>query len=457
MKTNQEIFIDNFRCFKDFNFEMSRINILIGENSSGKSSLLKLLLALKQTIEEPEISNLILNGSLVDLGNYKEAIYYHDEKESISFGFMFGEDLLEYFKYFFLYESPTKNKEISTHITKASKFKTYVNILLNKELNSHKNISTKFSNEFLGEIEIEIHNTKAELQLGETPQCTLNYKRKIDNEIYQFSEIGYDGKGFLSIIHSDDLNSQIKKRKLDSIIFFEIAYLLLNQNLLESFLLNIIYLNPLYTTPRRIYFKKDAQSSYKENNLEKFANQISNDIVSTKDMKEFSKILSDFGIVDNIKLLTSKDFPVSEIKVTIKELTSNIYDVGYGVSLQIPMLFEAFLSEKKYGNLFLIEQPEIHLHPRLQAKFIDVLLSMGNKNSYIIETHSEHIVRMLQVLIKEKKYKIKPEDVKIYYFSRGENTFNVSEHTILQNGHLDKNFPSGFYDNSYNLTKSLLF
>ena len=121
------------------------------------------------------------------------------------------------------------------------------------------------------------------------------------------------------------------------------------------------------------------------------------------------------------------------------------------------MLFETFLSEKAYGNTFLIEQPEVHLHPRLQAKFIDTLLGMGKNNSYVIETHSEHIVRMLQVLVKEKKHKIKPDDVKIYYFTRDSKEFKIETFSILENGHLDKVFPSGFFDNSYNLTKSLMF
>ena len=454
---NQEIHINNFRCFKDFNFEMSRVNILIGENSSGKSSLLKFLLSIKQTLDDPEISNLILNGQLVDLGNFKESVYFHKDEEKISFGFMFGEDLLTFFKYFFYSETgkTTKFKNVKA----ASKYKTYVYYSVNKELNNHKKVSTKFTNEYLGEVEIKVLSAKNknEVEIGDHPVCSVIYNRKSDGQKYTFKDVGYESKGFISSVFSQDLRSEVKEQKLADEIYFEIAYFLINQNLVEMYFNNLIYLNPLNTSPQRFYFKRDAQSSFKKINLDKFANQVSNSSISEDDMIEFGEILSQYGIVDKIELHVSNDFPVSEIRVELKDLISNISDVGYGVALQIPILFEAFLSEHRYGNLLLIEQPEIHLHPRFQARFIDVLLSMGNKNNYIIETHSEHIVRMLQVLVKEKKHGIKSSDIKIFYFTRENDSFQVSEHNILSDGHLDKNFPTGFYDNSYNLTKSLLF
>lgn len=452
---NKEIFINNFRCFRSFNCELSKVNILIGENSSGKSSFIKLLLALKQTIDEPEISNLILNGSLVDLGNFKETIYYHNENECISFGFMFGDDLNEYTKYFFHYEH--KKNIIYNFIKEFTKQKTYIYITIDKNLNDHQNVITKFSNEKLGELEIKINTVKNNRQIDDDTTCDLIYKRISDNTIYTIRNVTYESKAFLSYVLAINLRSEIREQGYNDEIYYEISVFLLTQNLLEIYLKSIVYLNPLSTKPQRIYFKKDAQSSYKENNLEKFANQISNNTISKKSMREFANILCKYGIIDNIELLTSKDFPVSEIKVQIKDLISNIYDVGYGVALQIPILFEAFLCDQKGGNTLLIEQPEVHLHPSLQAKFIDTLLSIGQNNTYIIETHSEHIIRMLQIIVKEKKYKIKPDDIRIYYFSRGNQEFNVSRHFIKSNGQLDISFPSGFYDNSYNLTKSLLF
>lgn len=453
---DQEVYINNFRLFQDFNLGLSRINILIGENSSGKSSFLKLLLALKQTIEDPDISSLILNGAMVDLGNYKEAVYFHEEDTPITFGFSFDKSLFNFFMMFFGYEIRNKNPEFESLLKKATQNKTSIKFTLDKELTNHKKIKTQFHNKNLGEMALIVETAKEEVSLSEGTRCSIIYNRKIDSTLYEFKNLRYDAKAFLSLVYSQELINMVKEKEISTIIFYEIAIFLLSQNLTEEFLRNIKYINPLSTRPERFYFKKDLQSKYKENNLEKFANQISNNTISSKEMKEFQSILAEFGIVDNIKLNSSKEFPVVEIKVELKDLVSNIYDVGYGVGLQVPLIFEAFMSEKNHGNHFLIEQPEVHLHPRLQAKLIEILIGLGTKNSYIIETHSEHIVRMLQVIVKEGKYNIKPNDISIYYFSRGEKAFEISRYKILENGHLDKTFPSGFYDNSYNLTKSLI-
>jgi predicted ATPase len=127
------------------------------------------------------------------------------------------------------------------------------------------------------------------------------------------------------------------------------------------------------------------------------------------------------------------------------------------VSLQIPIIFEAFIAEQNGGETFLIEQPEIHLHPKLQAKFIETLLRLGDKNNYIIETHSEHIVRMLQVIVKDTKFNLNCDETKIFYFSRGNDSFEISEHPLDKDGKMSKPFPTGFYDSSYILTKKLMF
>lgn len=128
------------------------------------------------------------------------------------------------------------------------------------------------------------------------------------------------------------------------------------------------------------------------------------------------------------------------------------------MSLQIPIIFQAVLSEfyTRNGETLLIEQPEVHLHPNLQSKFIETLLSIGNKNRYFIETHSEHIIRKLQVLVKQKKFSLKPDDITIHYFKREPKQFKISSHRIEKDGRLNPQFPTGFFDTSYNLIKELL-
>ena len=166
------------------------------------------------------------------------------------------------------------------------------------------------------------------------------------------------------------------------------------------------------------------------------------------------------GIAKEIKILKEKNSMAMELRVRVgsSNVLSNIKDVGYGVPLQIPILFQSILSEanKKKGLIF-IEQPEIHLYPRLQASFIETLLSIGDNNSYFIETHSEHIIRKLQILIKNRKLNLKPEDISILYFKKNGDISSVVQHLLNESGRLNPPIPSDFFDTSYNLIKDLMF
>ena len=112
---------------------------------------------------------------------------------------------------------------------------------------------------------------------------------------------------------------------------------------------------------------------------------------------------------------------------------SNISDVGYGVSLQLPIILKCYLAEvlpERRGSIIFIEQPEVHLHPKLHAKLIETLFSLSKHTSYFIETHMQHIIRKMQVLVKEKSNKFSPEDVTIHYMIRNEEDTNVTVHSI---------------------------
>ncbi|HXU28159.1 MAG TPA: AAA family ATPase, partial [Bacteroidia bacterium] len=97
----EKIVIDNFRSFKDQEFNFSKVNILIGENSGGKSSFLKFILALKQTVLNKGV-NLKLNGDYVDLGNYYEVIHQHEVEKNLSFSFEFGKEYVDYYYKFLI-------------------------------------------------------------------------------------------------------------------------------------------------------------------------------------------------------------------------------------------------------------------------------------------------------------------------------------------------------------------
>ncbi|GAB3557857.1 hypothetical protein GCM10027577_47720 [Spirosoma fluminis] len=99
---------------------------------------------------------------------------------------------------------------------------------------------------------------------------------------------------------------------------------------------------------------------------------------------------------------------------------------------------------------FLLEEPESNLHPKFQSLLSDMLVSAKNKFGYqfIIETHSEYLIRKLQYLT--AKGEIKPEDTVIYYFNDPNNVpageKQVKKINILEDGSLSDDFGPGFYD-----------
>ena len=120
------------------------------------------------------------------------------------------------------------------------------------------------------------------------------------------------------------------------------------------------------------------------------------------------------------------------------------------------------LSEIMSGEIktIMIEQPELHLHPKLQSElsivFNDIVLLNDDKDFYIIvETHSEHIIRKTQVLIAKGDLDKKNIGVNYLYKENGET--KVKKMIFEKNGFLKEPWPDGFFDESYNLSKELLF
>jgi len=155
--------VKNFRGFEDETFDFSRINILIGENSAGKSSILKFLLALKQSLQMPysQDYNLTLSGNEADLGNYYETIYNHETERNLGFAFEFGEDYRKEYAEAMINgikrnDSIHKEKDIKIINEIASKITSSVIVEyeMNQDLSNHLNIKTEFYNQELGNIKL---------------------------------------------------------------------------------------------------------------------------------------------------------------------------------------------------------------------------------------------------------------------------------------------------------------
>ncbi len=118
-------------------------------------------------------------------------------------------------------------------------------------------------------------------------------------------------------------------------------------------------------------------------------------------------------------------------------------DVGFGISQILPFLVQCFAAERQVIS---IEQPEVHIHPKLQADLGDLLamtIREPHQHQFLIETHSEHLILRLQKLIRHGK--LTPEDVSIIFVSRGPNGSRAQRLRLDEDGDFADDWPGGFF------------
>lgn len=128
-------------------------------------------------------------------------------------------------------------------------------------------------------------------------------------------------------------------------------------------------------------------------------------------------------------------------------------DVGIGISQVLPVLVMAYGSQ---GKLLAMEQPEIHLHPALQAELGDVFIeaALGERqNTFILETHSEHLILRLMRRMRETYQRketglpaITSADVSVLYVEPDGARSIVREMPLNELGELVKSWPGGFFE-----------
>lgn len=135
-----------------------------------------------------------------------------------------------------------------------------------------------------------------------------------------------------------------------------------------------------------------------------------------------------------------------ELKITtdIKDMEQDLTHVGVGVSQILPILVMCFLAGK--GDSIILEQPELHLHPKVQTRLADFFVSMNALDKQcILETHSEYLINRLRYLVAKTDDNSIAKDTMIYFVEKEDGHSIYRSITINKYG-IIADWPKGFFD-----------
>jgi hypothetical protein len=425
--------LTNFRSFKQSGpVSFGRLNILIGANSSGKSSLLSSLLLLKQTLEDANLENfLVTDGRIVNLGGFTDLAFAHSPLEGIGISLTLDRDFI------------------------ADRFASF-------------NLMAERGNPRAKPIE----PTRVDLRFGcnrRNRQFYIKNAQVVSEDGLIILKAGCYSNGKTAWVESS-LAPQLKpsaisfshflpstwgKKPARSIEGHNLSRVLLRQQgVWERAFRDMTYIGPVRNTIQMRYPVTGESPTGVGVRGENLLAVLFQDQRSSRRRRRFlltklNKWLEGhFGFVTDIKLepltkdrsvyaLTGLD-PRTSVRV-------NLSQVGFGVSQAAPIIVQGFLSPEK--SCMLIEQPEIHLHPAAQADLGDLFIEIMREGKQLfIETHSEHMILRIRRRIAEGA--IEAGLVKLLFVDKGKEGSTVTPLELDARGQIS-NWPKGFFEEGY--------
>lgn len=181
--------------------------------------------------------------------------------------------------------------------------------------------------------------------------------------------------------------------------------------------------------------------------------------ITTRDICDTS-IVDESSKLFRRGLLTKAERAVKIAVIRLNNLKLGVFvpvhDVGVGLAQIIPILVSGIgKGYRNFSEPTFVEQPELHLHPKLQMQIADFFANTKNaKNKkWIIETHSEHIaLRLLRRLrettrnkLENQDFAVNPDDLAFYYFDPGDTATEVTRLRVTPAGEFLDRWPKGFF------------
>jgi predicted ATPase len=430
--------IQNFKSWKDTGtIQFGALTGFFGTNSSGKTSILQFLLMLKQTVESSDRSRILDLGdenSYVDLGTMQDIIHNHDNPGNLNFDISWLHKEPFYIANFLNFTV----KPIQPTVAFSSSIKyeddiitleSFRYFITDNEIGISKNAHPKGS----------IPNYEF---TGDGPQF-LSFKSTKRHSLILQSPKFY---GFPSAVYNDFLNTEI----LGDLV-----------NGLEKAFYETFYLGPLRAYPKRLYTWAGGQTSGVGNSGEyAVAAMLSSrqrgitiilDDKTRHSLEEhIAYWLKELGLIHSFAVRpiapNRKEYEV-RVRKTADAPEVFITDVGFGVSQLLPVLVLLFYVPE--GSTIILEQPEIHLHPAVQAGLADVILDAIKRRNVqiILESHSEHLLQRLQTRIAENKV-VSADQVKLYFTKFEKEASEMEQLKLDEYGNI-LNWPRNFFGDSF--------
>lgn len=434
-----QLAFSNFKSWRDTgNIRLAPITALFGSNSSGKSSVLQMLLLLKQTADSPDRSQVLNFGddrSLVDLGTFQDVLFAHDLTNPLQVrmawtlphrleiadparksGALFAGDAIE----------------LATGIEWEANGEPGLGRAVVREM------GYRFSGETFAMVQADAKALEYDLRSGfrfvRAPGRP--WKLPPPSKFYGFPDqvrAYFQNASFLS-----DLELQF-----------------------EELFARLFYLGPLREYPKRQYSWAGAQPSDMGLRGERVVDAL---LASRESGTKLSRgrghkrqtveervaeWLKELGLIDSFEVRPiTKGGRLFQVWVRRAPEAAEVLitDVGFGVSQILPVITLCYYAPE--GSTLLLEQPEIHLHPRVQAGLADVLVdAMKTRNIQIIlESHSEHLLRRLQRRVADET--IEPDQAALYFCSMEEGESHLTPLDLDPYGNI-RNWPKDFFGDEF--------
>ena len=445
--------LKNFRCFEDTGkIPIKPLTFLVGSNSSGKSSFLKFFPLLKQSLDKNRHGMFLWTDHYVDFKDFQNTIRANSsDKDNIrQMEISFDLQKVNVIRRMRVRENIIDRIRLTITLSKDGehydKLKKLIIELPDQRIqcdfldsgkatiqiggvcssNINEDIDCLFTNDLLPRFAFK----KGSRMGNESNFCSeqlFSYEEKYNNRqnasrsLFPFYANVMPTKDEIKQLAAKRWNISINNEELENI--FDLLYFLNINNIIDTININIlsaarniIYIGPLRKATERYYrFQNLAIDEIEPDgsNLAMYLYNLS--ISEVKSLNDWLSSIFDFTI--NVK----SDGGHVELEVVEKDKKArNLVDVGFGYTQVLPILVNIWKcvknnkvrkrmsAENEY--IIAIEQPELHLHPRMQAKFAIMLANVINELEreqvdvrFVIETHSETILNKMGELISLRK------------------------------------------------------